>query len=304
MTVTALRYLNEAASAGSMRAAGDRMGIAVSSISRQIAQLELEYGLPLIERGRRVIQLTHAGTLVTEHYRSMLADREALLARLHDLRGVRSGHVILGVGEGFLGNAFTRMLDGFRRANPQIHLTVEVKSSADIVHSVLADEAHFGLVLQVPPDPKIRLRTSVAQPLMAIMAPTHPLAAAEQVMLSDLLEHDLCLAPKDFRIRQILAAAEFRHHVFLEPAMTTNSIHIMREVARSGTAISILPSLSVRTDLEDGTLVAIPIADAMIEETTLGLISRVGRQLEGAPLRLFTAVEADLRNWAKRPTTG
>jgi DNA-binding transcriptional LysR family regulator len=299
MSEIALRYLYEAANAGSMRAAGDRIGVAVSSISRQIGQLELEYGLPLIERGRRSIQLTQAGRLAVDHYRSIVADRDALLMRIKDLRGVRSGNVTLGVGEGFLGVAFGELIQGFYQKHRQIRLTIKVMSSAAIVQDVLDDEAHFGMVLQVPPEPKIRVRASLAQPLMAIMSPLHPLAGRPSVSLQELAENELCLAPREFRIRQILNSAETRNRIFLEAAITTDSIHVMRDMARSQAAISVLPEISVWTDLEDGSLVAVPLADEEIEKTTLALISRVGRQLEGAPLRLLTTIEASLRTWGR-----
>ena len=61
LTDAKLRYLAETASLGSMRAASEKLDVAVSSISRQIAQLEADIGLPLIERGRRSIKLTEAG---------------------------------------------------------------------------------------------------------------------------------------------------------------------------------------------------------------------------------------------------
>ena len=60
MLDNALSYFFEAANLGSMRLASEKIGVAVSSISRQISQLELELGTPLIERGRRSIRLTEA----------------------------------------------------------------------------------------------------------------------------------------------------------------------------------------------------------------------------------------------------
>jgi DNA-binding transcriptional LysR family regulator len=54
-----VRYLYEAARLGSMRAVADQLDVAVSSISRQISQLEAEVGVALIEHGRRTVMLTY-----------------------------------------------------------------------------------------------------------------------------------------------------------------------------------------------------------------------------------------------------
>ena len=114
----AFNYFYEAASLGSMRLASEKIGVAVSSISRQISQLETVMGVTLIERGRRSIRLTEAGQLVFDFHREQLADREGLLNRLQELREVKTGHIQLAIGEGFIGNAFARTIDQFQRRNP------------------------------------------------------------------------------------------------------------------------------------------------------------------------------------------
>lgn len=302
MSETGLRYLLEAFNAGSMRAAGDRLNVAASSISRQITQLEEGYGLALIEKGRRGIRLTHAGEIVIAHYRNQLADREALRSKLEELRSVKSGHVSLAMGEGFLGGTFTRLISQFTRDNPQIRLELNVSATQDILRMVTDDEAHMGLVFQTPHDMKINVRSVIAQPLMAVVAPEHPLARQESATLADLAQHQLCLPPRHFRLRQILAAAEMRSGVYLEPAITTNSIFVMREMVRQGVAAAILPQFSIWAELTEGSLVSVAIADDAMEDTTLSLILRAGRQLEGAPARLLNLIEAQVRQW-NRPVS-
>jgi DNA-binding transcriptional LysR family regulator len=297
----ASRYLYEAAQSGSMRAAGERLGVAVSSISRQITQLEAQCGLPMIERGRRTVQLTEAGRLVVDHYKSRLANNEALQMQLEEMRGVKTGTIRIAVGEGFLGTGFTVLLDEFRLRNPLIRFVIEVAATAEIVQAVLTDAVHIGLSLQAPLDAKIRVRASIAEPLILIVAPDHALAAHTLIGLSEIVGHDLCLPPPEFRIRQILEAAQVRHGVFLSPTITTNSFLVMREAARSGHAATILPQSSVWDELRNGTLVGVHLADEGIEQTNLSLITRTGRQLEGAPLRFLTALESRLRYWTTNP---
>ncbi|MXP29291.1 LysR family transcriptional regulator [Porphyrobacter algicida] len=297
MTDIALMYFYETAMLGTMRQASDKIGVAVSSISRQITQLEQQLGMPLIERGRRTIKVTPAGEVALEYYRTQQADREAFLNRLADLRGFRTGNVDLAVGEGFLGRSFTEIVEQFQRDNPRIELSIVSASTAEIVRMVLNDEAHIGLIFQSENEPKIRVRTSALQPLMVICSPTHPLAADDGVTLPALAEQSLCLPPKGFRIRQTLAAAELRFNVWLQPQLTTGSIHVMREIAKEGRAVTVLPPISVLSDLEEGSLVALPLMDADLEHTTIGLIHRLGRQLSGPPGRMLSLLEKRVRGW-------
>ncbi|NKJ42416.1 LysR family transcriptional regulator [Novosphingobium sp. SG720] len=299
MSEAGMRYLLEALNAGSMRAAGDRLNVAPSSISRQIAQLESQYGLALIEKGRRGVRLTHAGEIVIAHYRNQLADREALRSKLEELRSVRTGHVTAAIGEGFAGKSFTGLVSQFSEQNPQIRLDILTGSTQEILRMIADDEAHFGLVFSTPNDMKIHVRAVIAQPLMAIMRPDHPFAQKSTVTIAELATAPLCLPPASFRIRQILGTAEANSKVYLQPLITSNSIHVMQDAVRAGTALAILPQISVWSELIEGTMVSVPISDDSIEETTTSLVLRSGRQLEGAPLRLLKRIEAQLRQWNK-----
>ena len=300
MRDNALHYFYEAASLGSMRLASDKIGVAVSSISRQIAQLETDVGIALIERGRRSIRLTEAGRLAFEYHRNQLADREALMNQLQELREVRTGRVDLAVGEGFLGESFTAVIEGFQRRNPGIAVTVTGGTTAELVSMVLADEAHIGMILHTTSEPKIRTRASVAQPLMVICAPGHPAASREALTIAELGEFDLCLPPKGFRIRTILNDAERQAQTWMTPRLVTTSLQMMRDTAKAGRAVTVLPRISVLSEIEKGTLVARPIQKAGLEDTTISLIHRLGRQLQGAPARLLAILETKLKTWAEQ----
>ncbi|MGX1764797.1 MULTISPECIES: LysR family transcriptional regulator [unclassified Brevundimonas] len=297
MQGNALYYFHEAARLGSMRLASDKIGVAVSSISRQIAQLERDMGVALIERGRRSIRMTEAGRLAYEYYQGCVANEEAFMNRLHEHRQMKAGKVSIAVGEGFLGGFFSKVLEEFQGQHPGIAASVSVQSTTEIVRAVLDDNAHFGLIFNDCAEPKIRVRAVAAQPLMVVCAPDHPAARLKSVSLSELSAFDLCLPDIGLRIRQILREAERREQVWLEPALTTTSLYVMREAARAGRMVTVLPRIAVTSELEEGTLVVRPLSEANLEDTTISLIHRLGRQLDGAPARLLAAFETRIKSW-------
>ena len=294
---TPLRYLNEAAQHGSMRLASEKIGVAVSSISRQIAQLEAIYGLPLIEHGRRQIKLTEAGHIALAYFRERLAKQDALLDEFRALRDMKSGRVEIALGDGFLNSALAEFLDTFQESNPNVDVSVIVGSTAEVVDRVVDDQAHLGLVFQSTDSPKMRVRTSVPQPLHVVCLPDHPLAERPGVTLEELREYNLCLMPSGYRIRHLLADVEARNRVWLKASFTTNSMFLTRKIMKSGRAISILPPMVVIKDLQRGELVTVPLDEPELEHTSASLICRIGRQLNGAPLHLMTALETQLWRW-------
>jgi DNA-binding transcriptional LysR family regulator len=148
-----LRYLYEAARLGTMRAASEELNVATSSISRQIAALEKDLGMRLIEGGRRKIKLTEAGDAAFEYYREMRAQEEVFLSRVEELRSIRTGTINLAVGEAFISDDFSEVLQAFMRRFPGIIVRVKMSGSNNAVELVRDDEAHFGLIFDVPRDP-------------------------------------------------------------------------------------------------------------------------------------------------------
>ncbi|MEI9964671.1 MAG: LysR substrate-binding domain-containing protein [Caulobacteraceae bacterium] len=80
--------------------------------------------------------------------------------------------------------------------------------------------------------------------------------------------------------------------------MSSNSLQLLKEMAKSGECVTILPANAAISELESGALMGIPIATAALENTTLCLITRLGRQLPAVANRLLGAVETNLRKWA------
>lgn len=293
----AMRYFYEAANQGSMRLASEKLGVAVSSISRQIVQLEGYLGVNLIEKGRRSVKLTEAGELTYDFHRTQIAELDSLRTKIQDLRGVRKGSIRLAVGEGFLSSAFFQTIDAFHSRNPGLRIETHVGSTSEIVRMVQEDEMHIGLVLQIEPEPKVRVRLSLAQPLMIMVHPSHPLTRKNTVTIADLAQHDLCLPPRGFRIRQIVGQMEAVAGIHLEPAQTTSSIAMMRDLAAEGRFATVLPQIAAFGEVSTHRLVAIPFEETEADPVSVHLITRLGRHLEGAPAKLLTVLEAKMRSW-------
>jgi DNA-binding transcriptional LysR family regulator len=67
VNLTRLRMLSEVAARGSFRAAANALDYTPSAISQQIALLEREAGVHLVDRGPRGAELTEAGALLVRH---------------------------------------------------------------------------------------------------------------------------------------------------------------------------------------------------------------------------------------------
>lgn len=77
MELRQLRAFEAVASSGSFSRGARRLYVSHSSLSRDVAALEEELGVKLIERGNRVLGLTAAGETLLRESRMILAAAEA-----------------------------------------------------------------------------------------------------------------------------------------------------------------------------------------------------------------------------------
>jgi len=88
---TELRILHALSTTGSLTAAAAALGLSQPAVSQRIKRVETKLAVPLIERQGRGIRLTTAGNILAEHGRTVVAEIDAALAAIDDLRGERGG---------------------------------------------------------------------------------------------------------------------------------------------------------------------------------------------------------------------
>lgn len=288
-----LRYLYESHRLRTMRAASEFFDVAPSSVSRQIASLEEELGLALVERGRHSIQLTAAGAMVLDYYRDRLAQREALIAGIDDLRGLRKGHLFVAAGHGLLRMPLIRTLRDYMEHHPGIALTVKSASTREVVALVRDDDAHFGIILDEAHEPRIRTRAVVAQPLCLIAYPGHPLANRTSITLRDLVGQRLVLPEEGFRVRQVLREAERDLDIVLDKVLTASSIQMIVDCVQAEIGVTIIPAGCAEDFISAGRLRAVQIDEAGLAGSKVHLIVRIGRRL---PASATTLLDSLVRN--------
>ena len=281
-------YLYEAVRCGTVRAAGDSLNVAPSAVSRQIALLEQELAVTLVERNKRGVTLTEAGRLLIEYFREQRSHQSDLLAKLQEVRGLRRGSISIIMGEGFISDMIGGPIKQFCKNHPEISLTLDLGGTNDVVRAVTTDEAEIGLVFNPPPDPKIVSRAFSRQPMHALVPPDFPLLGkVEAVTLKDLLPYPVALTHKTYGTRQVVEAAMMMEKVRITPTITTNSMVLLKHFVMSGLGITLLPPFAARHEIASGGLCSIPINNPLLLGSEAHIITRVGRKLSMAANRLM-----------------
>lgn len=290
-------YLYEAVQMGTVRSAADKLNVAPSAVSRQITLLEEELATTLIERSRKGVKPTEAGELLLKYYREALSHEEDCIGKLQALRGLKRGHIDLAVGEGFVSDLMSEPLPEFSALHPQLTFNLHVGGTNEVIRQVEEDEAHMGLVFHPPEHPSLRSREISQQPICAVMLPEHPLHQTSSIpSIEDILQYPLALPESHFGVRQLLAMVEFKERIRFTPALTTNSITVLKHFALSNMGVTLLPAFVVAREIRDGQLVAIPMEHPLLISGEVHIVTRLGRQLAEGPHSLLQ----HLTRWMQR----
>jgi len=290
-----LRYLDEVVRSGSIRKAAEKLNVASSSINRQIIELEAELGTPLFERLPRRLRLTAAGEILIGHIRQTLRDHERARFRIAELAGVGRGTIRIATMNGLASGLLPHLCRDFVRRFPGVRFEVRSLLAKQIVAAVAEGEVSFGLGYNIDPSPTLRVVETFSAKLGIVAAPGHPLAQQQSLRLSDLADQRLVHADSSLTIRRIIDEACSKAGVVLRPAFETNSVQMMRYMVHEGGALTFLSMPDVDAEVEDNTLVFIPLRDRL-SPNPLKLIERASGSENPSAAIFMDRVQEKLRD--------
>jgi DNA-binding transcriptional LysR family regulator len=273
MLSNAMLYFRETARAGSLRGAAEKLGIAPSAISRQIANLETELKVLLLDRRANRTALTPAGELVLAHAEAALQESDTLRAMLQELVGRPSGVVRIGSIEGMVGHFLASNLARYQERHPQVKVQVSVVGSRAVVEALQAGRIDMALAFNLGERHALREHARLEQPLCALVAPTHPLAQKRSVSFRELAGERLALPDRSFQIRHLVDRIAAKLQVSLELAIETNTLEMARGVVRNGKLVTLMPRYAALHEVSNGDLCAVPLKERDFAQTATSLVT-------------------------------
>jgi DNA-binding transcriptional LysR family regulator len=192
-----LRAFVIVAEEGHIGRAASRLGVAQPPLSQQIKRLERRIGYPLFERHSRGVRLTDAGLELVPAARAALSDVAlGIESARRTARGL-AGHLRLGLAASVSLRMLPELLGAYRRAHPDVTLTVRELTSAPQVHALRAGTLDVGIGRETQPEPGINAVPWRSEEIVAVLPATHSLVRRRRVQLGALAGEPFVLFPAD-----------------------------------------------------------------------------------------------------------
>lgn len=255
---------------GSFSRAAERLHLTQPTISAQIQSLEKSLGTRLFERSAQGISLTQSGTVFHPYALQMIELSRRAEQAMDELRGLERGALDLGASTVPGHYLLPRALALFKEKLPGIEVSLSVSNSQEVRAGIREGRFELGLVGERVRDERLTYQPIVADHLLAVMRPEHPLAGRESLTVEDLLGQPLIMREYGSATRATLERALSAGGASAEGLsvlLELGSVEAVKLAVRSVDALAVLSEWSVKDEERLGLLRAVPLAGMDLERS-------------------------------------
>ena len=228
---------------GSFTKASEILNYSQSGISRMISDLESEWKVPLLERGKTGVKLTGDGLKLLPHAKAIVDEYEKLRMEVDALNGLQSGIIRIGTFSSVATHWLPNIIREFQRDYPNIDYELLLGDYTEIEEWIHTGRVDLGF-LRLPTLPEFETHFLEKDELMAIIPWDHPYANRDSFPVEALCNEPFMLLEKGAKAE--ISAIFEKHHLTPNVHFTTWDDYAVMSMVESGLGISILPNLILK----------------------------------------------------------
>jgi DNA-binding transcriptional LysR family regulator len=302
-----LRAFCVLARTGSFTQAARELHLSQSAVSHSIKALENDIGCRLLDRLGKKTGLTQAGEQLFEHATRILGEMDNARESLAQLGRWGKGRFRLGASTTACQHLIPPVLREFKESFPDHVITLEPGDTPELVAALLRQRIDLALSLEVEKEPQLEFHSLFTDELHFVVGAMHPWAHARRVERAEIARQNYILYSKRSVTFRLIEHFFRREGMVLNTVIEVGSMETTKELVKLGLGISILAPWVARKEIEEGSLVALPLGRrsltrrwgilhwrgkrlSLAEETFIGLCEAASAMLQTPIVRNETDV--------------
>jgi molybdate transport repressor ModE-like protein len=266
LDVRRMRVLREVAQRGTIAAAARALAFTPSAVSQQLAALEREAGVALLDRHGGRVRLTEAGRRLVARTETILAELEAATGELAAAAADVTGDVHIAAFPSAERVLLAPAVAALARRHPDVRVrTTELEPETSLPALRLGDVdlavSHEDVNRPAPPDARLERVDLLEDPLRVVLPPGHP-ADADAVSLAQLAHVRWVATPPGTACRAIVEHACRTAGFVPEVPFHANDFGVLAAYVAAGLGVAMVPELALGAFGSD--VVARPVADVRV----------------------------------------
>jgi len=257
MTLQQLEYIVALDAYQQFVLAADKCFVTQPTLSMQVQKLEDELGVLLFDRTRKGVIPTAVGAKVIEKAREILRTSQQLREVVQVEKGELVGDLRLGIIPTLAPYLVPLFLVELVERHPQLRVQVEEMQSADIMQRLKDNQLDVGLLVTPLDDRQLREVPILEEPFLGYVSEGHTLYAQATICPTDLGEPGLWLLQQGHCFRhQVLNICSPSPVADSQPfTYESGSIETLKELVRRNHGYTLVPELSVLSELDNNPMV-------------------------------------------------
>jgi DNA-binding transcriptional LysR family regulator len=244
------------------------LSIRQPTVSAHVQELEKAVGGKLLYRIPGKVSLTPLGQMLAERAKNLLAFKRETVAAVEQFHGTLSGELWVG-GSSIPGEyLLPQRLGEFNKKYPQVKPILRIGDSAGIIADLLDGKVEIGFVGFRSDDTRLKFEKIWDDEMVLAVPKGHPWTRRKSIEVTDLRTENFISREHGSgtldSIHQLLAKRR-QSADLLNITMQLGSTEAVKEAIMAGFGFSILSRISIRHELEEGTIAEIPVRGLKME---------------------------------------
>ena len=296
MDIEQLKYFQTLAATEHVTQAAENLCISQPALSRSLARLEFQLGVPLFDREGRQLKLIRYGQDFLQHVNKILKEYDAAIRKIDSMIHPDSGEISLGFLHSLGSEVIPKIIASFKKQYPNVKFNIHQNSSKSLLEKLSNGQLDICLVTPMPGFSKIDFSILWKDELFLALPPTHPLAEFPSISLDRLINEPFIFQKKGMGLRDrmdvLCAEAKFTPNV----AMEGEEILTVLGMVAAGLGVTFVPTIS---EYKSFHLNFIPL-ESFNAFRLVGLATKKGHYLSPAVLQFQNFVSQYLKKYPER----
>ena len=280
LTLKQLQFFEAVARLRSYTRAAEELNLTQPAVYIQVKRLAETMGLPLFEQIGKSVALTETGEMLLRHTRAIFEEMESIEAKAFELKGLNRGRLRI-VNVTTVNYYVPVLLRTFCNRFPGITISVEVANRQELLHALSENTADIGIMGRPPEEMDLISEPFLENPLVIVAPPSHPLAKARNIPLSDMANQDFLMRERGSGTRGAMQRFFAEHEIDVRSSIEVSGAEAQKQGVQAGLGLALISRDAVELEVSSGRLVELPVSGLPIQRAWY-IVHRTGKHLSPA----------------------
>ncbi|RKX91371.1 MAG: hypothetical protein DRP84_11715 [Spirochaetes bacterium] len=267
MNLYQLKVFYYAAKYESLSRAAEKLYITQPAVTKQIQQLQNNYGIKLLNRFGKKMVLTDAGRNLFSIAENILELETRAEESIRDYQQLKSGNINIISSETFGAYYLPFILIDYIKLNPNIKIATNILPVEEVHENVLSLKCDVGFVSYVIEDPRIVSKRIVEDSIVLIVSKKHPFADKKYFSPSDLEGQNFIMHEKGSATRRIVDEYLTKNNVNVKIKFELSNNEAIKRIVENNNEIALVTKNIAIEEIKSKKLIGIPGKDKFLKRS-------------------------------------